>query len=288
MKLKSRCMPCLLNRILYEADLEDADETTRGQIVQEAARRILIAYEQNLPSAIAATDVHAFAYELLESSDPYQELKQRSNKIALRLIPQAEAFIEKSEDRLTAAVTCSIVGNAIDFGIAGSATSPEELATTFINGVQNGLQHNDLQATKPYLDGAVIYFTDNCGEIVFDKLVCRELKTYGASITLVVKDQPILTDATLYDAQELGFDEVVDDILTTGGFAVGVDFAQLPNQLTQKLNSASLIICKGMANYESFSETDYRPIAYLLKVKCQSIAESIGIPLNAHAIKLDA
>jgi uncharacterized protein with ATP-grasp and redox domains len=286
MKLKSRCIPCLLNRILYEADLEDADETTKKLIIQKSARRLLTAYEQNLPSAVAATDVHGMVYEMLGSQDPYRMLKQRSNEMALRLLPQAEDFIAQSDDRLTAAVTCAIVGNAIDFGIEGSASSPEALETTFINEVKQGLQHNDLKAARAYLGGSVIFFTDNCGEIIFDKLVCQELKADGVSVTLVVKEQPILTDATLADARKLGFDGVVDDIVTTGAFAVGVDFRQLPSAVLHKLNSASLIICKGMANYESFSETSYRPIAYLLKVKCQSIADSIGLPLNAHAVKL--
>lgn len=286
MKLKPRCVPCLLNRVIYEADLEGADETTKKRLIQEAARRILDAYKHSPPSAVVATDVHGMAYKTLGSTDPYRVLKQRSNQIGQRLIPQAEAFIAQSDDRLKAAVTCSIVGNAIDFGIAGSASSPEELEATFVHEVKQGLQYNDLSAIKPYLDGAVLFFTDNCGEIVFDKLVCRELKTFGAQITLVVKGQPILTDATLADVRGLGFNAVVDNITTTDGFAVGVNFESLSPRLSHKLQTASIILCKGMANYESFSETDYRPIAYLLKVKCASIAESIGLPLNAHAVKL--
>ena len=286
MKIKPRCAPCLLNRIIYEAELENADEITKKYLIQEAARRIHEAYKHNLPSAVAATDIHRMVYETLGSSDPYRELKLRSNQIARRLIPQIEEFIEQSDDRLTAAVTCSIVGNAIDFGIAGSASSPEELEETFFLELKQGLQHNDLEAIKPFLEGPVLFFTDNCGEIVFDKLVCKELKTFGSTITLVVKDQPILTDATLDDALELDFNAVVDSIITTGGFAVGVDFEQVPSTLLHKLGEASLIICKGMANFEAFSETGYRPIAYLLKVKCQSIAEAIDLPLNAHAVKL--
>jgi len=46
------------------------------------------------------------------------------------------------------------------------------------------------------------------------------------------------------------------------------------------------LICKGMANYESFSETGYRPIAYLLRTKCNAIATSMNIALNVNAIKV--
>lgn len=286
MKLKPRCVPCLLNRVIYEADLMGADQATKKRLVQEAARIMLKAYEQDPPSAVVATRVHRMAYRELGSDDPYRELKHRSNQVAQSLLPEAEAFLAESEDRLAAAVMCSIVGNAIDFGIAGSASSPDELATSFAREVREGLQHDDLDLLRRHLDSEVLYFTDNCGEIVFDRLVCRELKKQGAHLTLVVKGQPILTDATLEDARSLHFEEVVDGIATTGGFAVGVDFQQMSAALKRQLDSASLIICKGMANYESFSETDYAPIAYLLKVKCKSIAEDMGLPLNAHAVKV--
>jgi len=53
------------------------------------------------------------------------------------------------------------------------------------------------------------------------------------------------------------------------------------------LDSADLIISKGMANYEAFSETKYKPIAYLLRTKCNAIARSMGLPREISAIKLE-
>ncbi|ENO12399.1 hypothetical protein MBGDC06_00055 [Thermoplasmatales archaeon SCGC AB-539-C06] len=131
-------------------------------------------------------------------------------------------------------------------------------------------------------------FTDNCGEIVFDKILCRELKKFNSKmfLTLVVKGEPVLSDATIDDAELLHFEEVVDKILTTGCFAVGVNFNKLPSELDGALKQVDLIICKGMANYESFSETNYRPIAYLMRTKCDPIATSMNVPVNINAIKL--
>lgn len=131
-------------------------------------------------------------------------------------------------------------------------------------------------------------FTDNCGEIVFDKILCRELKKFNPKmfLTLVVKGEPVLSDATIKDAEKLQFEEVVDKILTTGCFAVGVDFNKPPSELDGALKRVDLIICKGMANYESFSETNYHPIVYLMRTKCDPIATSMNIPVNINAIKL--
>jgi uncharacterized protein with ATP-grasp and redox domains len=102
----------------------------------------------------------------------------------------------------------------------------------------------------------------------------------------VVKGEPIISDATIKDAMELKFEEVVDEILNTGCFAIGLDFKKMPSELSEALKNADLIICKGMANYEAFSETDYKPVAYLLRTKCSAIAKSIGIPMNINIVKL--
>jgi uncharacterized protein with ATP-grasp and redox domains len=134
-----------------------------------------------------------------------------------------------------------------------------------------------------------VLFTDNCGEIVFDKILCRELKTFNPRLhlTVVVKGEPILSDATIKDAQDINLQEVVDELLTTGCFAVGVDFSKLPGNVKKALDQADLIIAKGMANYESFSETSYKPIAYLLRTKCNAIARSMNLPRNISAIKIE-
>ncbi|MGZ7208206.1 MAG: ARMT1-like domain-containing protein, partial [Halobacteriota archaeon] len=42
------------------------------------------------------------------------------------------------------------------------------------------------------------------------------------------------------------------------------------------LSNASLIVAKGMANFEMLSEYDFRPIAYLMRVKCKPVADAVG------------
>jgi len=286
MKMKPRCVPCLLNRVLFEAELADADPGKQEKIIRNATQIIMDNYGGEKSSAQISTLVHKAAYDMLGNPDPYSELKKRSNEIARKLLPEAERFIDGSDDRLEAAILCSIVGNSIDFGIAGSASSPEELERIFGDELKRGLQHNDLERARKHMKGDILYFTDNCGEIVFDGLVCRELKKQGTGVTLVVKGEPILTDATYEDAASLHFGDVVDEIMTTNSFAVGVDFGSIEDKLKRKMENAPLIICKGMANYEAFSETSYKPIVYFLKVKCMSIAEDMNLTLGANAIKL--
>jgi uncharacterized protein with ATP-grasp and redox domains len=285
MKIDPECVPCLIKRCTYEAGLVDSDKM--DDVVKLASKMLGELYDTNECSATIATDVHHAVYELL-GTDPYAEIKKSCNQVALGLVPRAEKLIETSDDPLKAAVTCSIVGNIFDFGIAGSAEDPDELGRRFDSLYAEGVHVDDVDKLKKYLtEGAsVVLFTDNCGEVVFDKLLCRELKKFGVHLTVVVKGEPILTDATMEDAEELGLSEVADEVTHTNCFAVGIDFDKTTPEILKKLESADLIISKGMANFEIFSEKNYRPIAYLMRTKCRPVAEALGLGTELNIAKL--
>jgi uncharacterized protein with ATP-grasp and redox domains len=41
-----------------------------------------------------------------------------------------------------------------------------------------------------------------------------------------------------------------------------------------------------MANFESISETDLAPVAYLLRTKCSPVANAMGLKKDINAVKL--
>ncbi|UCB58052.1 MAG: DUF89 family protein [Thermoplasmatales archaeon] len=290
MKIQNECVPCLIKRIIFEAEQSTNDKKVIKKTIQKTCYALSDLYDPDGVSAEIATKVHRIAYDTLGNDDPYRELKKQSNEIAKTLIPRVEELIDVSDDPIRMSMLCSIVGNLLDFGIRGGSENPEKLSEVFENIISEDLGYDDTEDVKNILSNSkkVIIFSDNCGEIVFDKVLCREINKFNPNIflTLVVKGEKILSDATMEDAEELGFYEVVDEILTTGNFAVGVDFQNIPSNLRNALNDVDLIICKGMANYESFSETNYRPIVYLLRTKCTAIANSMGLPLDICAVKL--
>lgn len=286
MKIHPKCVPCLLGRTLYETNLIDPSKALK--VIEEACR-IISKYDlEDTCSAVVATEVHDATYSILGTKDPYKDLKKSCNQTALILLPKVEKIIEESEDKLKSTILCSIVGNVLDFGISSSPENPEKLIEEFDRLYSEGLGVDDTDKLRAFLEkgGEVLYFTDNCGEIVFDKLLCSEIKKFKIHLTLVVRGEPILTDATIEDVHEFGFDKIVDRVLTTGCYAVGVDFDHLPIDLRKALNSVDLIISKGMANYETFSETDYRPISHLLRTKCEPVAEDMGLKTNINIVKV--
>jgi uncharacterized protein with ATP-grasp and redox domains len=191
-------------------------------------------------------------------------------------------------DRLRTAALLSIVGNVLDFGIEGGLDNAGMLEEGFDHLVAQGLGRDDSDAVERLLGRGrkVAYLTDNCGEVVFDQLLLDELGSRGCHVTLVVKGEPILTDATRADVEELGLADHVDEVLDTGPMAVGIDLATVPDETRVALEAADLIFAKGMANYESLSEAPYRPIAYLLRTKCNPIARSLGEAKNINVFKI--
>jgi hypothetical protein len=55
-----------------------------------------------------------------------------------------------------------------------------------------------------------------------------------------------------------------------------VDLGTVPEETRQAIEGADLVISKGMANLESLSDAGIRPIAYLLRTKCDPVASTIG------------
>jgi len=232
MKIQPECLPCLLKRILFETELSTKEKQHQTTALRTACKLLAESYNPEECSATIATKIHKGVYDTLQDKDPYRELKHTSNCIALSLVPKIEELIRISPDPLKISMICSIIGNIMDFGIDGSSTRPQVLEEVFDTLYAEGLGYDDYQQLKDLLKNAthLMLFTDNCGEIVFDKILCRELKHFNPTvhITAVVKGEPILSDATAEDAQELQLQEVVDTLYTTGCFAVGVDFNKLP------------------------------------------------------------
>ncbi len=286
MRMTPECVPCLIRRVLFEA--EEVDGGASVKAVRNAARMLGELFDGDGCSATIATMVHRETYRILGSKDPYARLKRRSNDVGLGLYPSAERSVRRSRNPLRDSFLYAIVGNVLDFGIGAGFDSPEDLKGEFDRLVGEGLGHDDTPKVRKLLKkGArVVYLTDNCGEIVLDRLALRELKRFGVDLTLVVKQEAILTDATLKDIVDLEMEEIVDKVVEAPGFAVGIDLDSIEGDFGRLLEGADLIVAKGMANFESLSETDLAPIAYLLRTKCRPVAKAMGLKKDINAVKL--
>ncbi len=285
MKTHPRCAPCLLSRVQFEAELSTKDIALQTKAVL-AGIEVLRKYMANGSAAThISTRIHREAYGILGDIDPYREKKRKSNEAAKKLLPLARDFVLE-KDSFRRAVLVSITGNAFDFGVLGFDADKEIVEEKILKQFGRGLDVDDTERMKELL-GDVVYLADNCGEIIFDTLLFDEIKKLGGRITLVVRGAPILNDVTMKEAAELDLGKKVDRILTTGSNAIGVCLREAPPELVGALRNASLVISKGMANYETMSEYDFRPIAYLLKTKCDTVAEALGLKKDMNVAQVE-
>jgi hypothetical protein len=288
MKLSSECVPCLLKRAAYEVEL-CAPEKVMDAVVacsEVAATQI----REGMSSVEFATMIHKRAYDLIGVKDPYSDLKKRSNKIALALFPEAERYVARSKDPIRAAMLVSIIGNVLDFGIEGSIDDPESLKKGFKGLLAERLDCDDSKKIKKLIEGSkeIFFLVDNCGEIVFDRILLKIMGDMGKKIVLVIKGEPILTDVTRRDLKGLGIEKLVDEIVETEGVAVGLNLwtEGVNSSLKRRMKKAELIISKGMANFEALSEYRWKTVAYLLRSKCDTVSNELGVGKDVSVIKL--
>jgi len=285
LKIHPRCAPCLLSRVQYEAELSTKDLAMQKKVVLAGIEVLRKYFVDGAPATHLSTKIHREAYRVLGDIDPYRETKRTSNETAQKLLPFVRDFVYE-KDSFRRAVLVSIVGNSFDFGVLGFDADKEIGKEMIFKQIHHGLDVDDSDKIRSMLDN-VVYLADNCGEIVFDTLLFDEIKKLGGRITLVVRGAPILNDVTMKELKVLGIDKKVDRVLTTGSNAIGICLKEAPPELVEALRDASLIISKGMANYETMSEYDFKPIAYLLKTKCESVAEAMGLKRNMSVARVE-
>jgi uncharacterized protein with ATP-grasp and redox domains len=229
-----------------------------------------------------ASRIHRRAYEILGNPDPFAELKIQGNRQAREVCKEVKKDLSTFRDYVLA----SVIGNTFDYGVKGH-TVEENFSVFFQREFAKGLTIDDTDKIAP-LCSRVVYLSDNCGEIVFDYLLIRYLKQQGSHVTLAVKERPILNDATLKDAHELGLDILVDRLTTNGGGSeIGICMENIPDDLRDAIETCTIIIAKGMANFESLSEMEnLPPVAYLMAAKCEPVADEAGVPVGSKVAML--
>jgi len=289
MKMNPRCTYCMLSRVHFQSKLSTDDEDLICKTIHECLAVMNKYYNPEAVSASVATKIHRKCYEVLEDDDPYAVTKKLISQAALKVLPAAkEKIYENSPDDrelFKRAVLASVIANYFDFGIMDFDASEDKFEEAFLKLFEHGLDVDDTPKMMGLLKD-VIYIADNCGEILFDMIVFDVIKKLGGNITLVVRGGPILTDVTMEEVEEFEIGKKVDRVMTTGSNAVGILIEEAPAELLDAMKDATLIISKGMANYETLSEHNFGPIAYMLLTKCECVADDLGLEQGLSVAKL--
>ncbi len=269
MKAKVDCIPCVQRQIIKAARFSDLGENEIEKVLRDVMRALLKINWHTTPPQISHV-AHKILREYV-GGDPYREVKRESNDLAMKIYPEVKRIVENSDDPLRTAIRVAIAGNIIDFG----AMLDFDLEKTIKEVLKKKFAYDDYSLFVEKLDGAhsILYFFDNAGEIVFDKLLIEEIKKIkDVKITAVVKAGPIINDATEEDLKYVALDSLVEEVRYLSNGERG--YERNSEEVGRWIKEHDLIISKGQGNYEGLSE--WTGIFYMLMIKCNVIAEDLN------------
>jgi len=272
MRIFLDCIPCFVRQALDSARLATDDEQIHEKVVREVLRLAADLDMSQSPPAIGQK-IHQLIRKLIDNTDPYRELKQRFNRLALRMCAELEERVRTSEAPLETAIRLAMAGNIIDLGVKTSIKESDieriirdSLTADFDNQQIEGFRNAVSRAEK------ILYLADNAGEIVFDRLLIEQLP--AEKVTVAVKGAPVINDATIEDAKFAGLTEMVE-VIDNGSDAPGTILETCSQTFRDRFEDADLIVAKGQGNYETLSDVD-KNIFFILKAKCPVIARDLG------------
>ena len=270
------CIPCFVRQALDSARLATDDEQIHEQVVRETLRLAANLDMGQSPPAIGQ-QIHRLIRGLIGNNDPYCRTKEKFNNFALKLYPELEKCVRESEDPFATAVRLAIAGNIIDFGVKTSLAE-SDVEKTIEQSLTGHLDDNQIQGFKDAVAQAekILYLADNAGEIVLDRLLIEQLPV--ERVTVVVKAEPVINDATMEDAKTAGLTNIVE-VIDNGSDAPGTILETCSQNFRNRFENADLVIAKGQGNYETLSDAN-KNIFFILKAKCPIIARDLGCEIG--------
>lgn len=277
MKTYLDCLPCFMQQALRAGRMATNDDKKLKEILSSVGNMIKDIPMQNTPPETGDI-IYKKITEITGVTDPYKNIKKHSIDEALSLYPKLKKIVNNSDDKILTAIRFAIAGNVIDFGV--------NKEFNIIDEVQQILKKDfaifdyDKFIKQLNSSSSVLYIGDNAGESVFDKILIEEL---GKQVTFVVRDIPVINDATIYDATASGLDSV-SEIISSGCTAPGTILNLCNDDFLERFNNADMVISKGQGNYEGLSNVN-RSVFFLLKVKCPIIANDLNVKENDIVLK---
>lgn len=274
MRARVECIPCYLRQAISAMNKAGVTNEEQQVKVLYGLMKVIPTFDISTTSAENSTYVLQYVSKTLGIRDPFLKAKKEANQLAMAMIEGVRERIARSESPLFTAIRAAVAGNIVDLGIMDSY----DLDGTLEDAFRSDFAICDLEEFEELIKrgGEVLYIGDNTGEIVFDRLLVEELRKRGLSVTFAVKGEPILNDATMEDAIEVGMDKVARVISNGNGF-LGTMLNHCSKEFLKALEEAHIVIAKGQANYESLEGTAIAgdKTFFLLKMKCPLVAETV-------------
>lgn len=276
-RLHHECLSCMTKVHLNKYP----EGTTDEQKVEYMQRvlKVLAEAPERYGAPVIVRTINQIQDEMFGMKQDYAEIKKHYNRVMLNHEEQVNSKLAQSDDPIKTGIQYAMIGNYIDFGARISVN--EEQLTELLNDSdrfvidekQYGELTDDLESAHK-----MVYLTDNCGEIVMDKLLIREIqKKYpNLKVTVLVRGEEVINDATLEDAAQVGLTESAE-VLTNGSDIAGTWLEEISEEAKSVLEEADVIISKGQGNFETLRKCGMN-IYYIFLCKCDLFANTFQVP----------
>lgn len=272
------CISCIIKKYVDQYP----ENITREQKIEYMERVLLAVANSDIEEAAPQITerVYQIQREMFGHAKDLSHVKSYFNQKMLGFEDRISANVEKSQNPLLCALKYAMIGNFIDFG--AMAKVDEDKLISLIDTCEE--QNIDQEAFSDLQDNLkcakrMVYLTDNCGEIVFDKAFIREIKKECPTleITAIVRGGEVLNDCTLDDAREVGLDRVCR-VIDNGTLYAGTCLNEISEEAKDAIDGADLIIAKGQGNLETLQYCGLN-VFYAFMCKCQMFSNKFNKPL---------
>ena len=276
MQANSMCISCLLAK-QEKLIREFADEAKKSEYMHEVLRLL---YEKGQSeSAPALYEIlNRMLFDFWGKAEDYTEIKKKFNTLLLSREAELTRRIEAAADPISECIRYVCAANYIDFA-AVKSVDEETFAGLLKKAAEQTVPAEEYASFRAELDAArsLVYLTDNCGEIVLDKIFIKFLKAAYPSlaITAILRGESVINDATMEDAREVGLCDVIPCI-GNGNGAPGTVLHRLSDDARALLYGADVIIAKGQGNFESLYGEGLHPY-FLFLCKCELFVRRFGL-----------
>ena len=205
--------------------------------------------------------------------------REMSNRFVVERLDNIRSRVEAAEDPVYTGLQYAILGNYLDFAALAGKISFSDLDSMLDKVRDMNIDETVVADFARNLETAknLLIFTDNAGEIGFDRVLAQVLqKRYPQlTITFCVRGLPVANDATREDAAAVGIEfPVIDSGNAVGGTAVEL----LSPEAKEAYETADVILAKGMGNTESLFGCG-KNVYYAFLIKCVRFMEVFNAPM---------
>ena len=276
--VNAQCLLCHFNRTMKLARSLGSEEQAMA-FAKDLFRMYLTMPEDiSSPGLNPETSDLLYQYYGLEH-DRFRQEKIDSNAFVLQRMDLLRKKAETAPDPVLAGLQLAILGNYLDYSALGDQVSFDRLEDMIADAMQMDLDSDNFASFCRELEAGktLLYLTDNAGEIGFDRIFAEQIaRRYPhLQITFCVRGDIAQNDATREDAAAVG---IPFPVIDNGNRVPGTQLNLLSREAGQALETADVILAKGMANCETMHGCGYN-VYYAFLVKCERFVERFGKPM---------